>query len=463
MKSREILLITLYPFTIGHIHRAQRLGDSGEVWIATRMASLACASASAAASGRTRISTPSTGRGASGTASSSCREMMTSMPSSARRSSGYRPRRHVAFVSADGAVDDVPSSSASEQQMAVSSTATRQSGASTSSVLNSLPAIPPSQLEEEYLMGSRLEREQWFPVAFASDLGEGTMIPFDLFNVPWVAFRDEKGQAGCVKDECAHRACPISLGKLVEGKVQCPYHGWEYTTGGECVKMPSIKKLLPDVFVDAAPVVERDGLLRVWAGKWSTDMDVQQAALQKLDSKALACPDRFTTMAEVTVELEMEAHEVMERLMDLAGRSTSTEKVDFTRIDAAIANDDVFPKIIAGALRSLRTASPKETSFLPSRVLESRVALEGGGGDWNIHQMHVVLPSRPGKCRVLFRMSTDFVLLPQVARSIGGRVWSALAEMVLHEQLEDVRGNGGAQESSAAETYQKWMREVSTN
>lgn len=306
------------------------------------MASLACASASAAASGRTRISTPSTGRGASGTASSSCREMMTSMPSSARRSSGYRPRRHVAFVSADGAVDDVPSSSASEQQMAVSSTATRQSGASTSSVLNSLPAIPPSQLEEEYLMGSRLEREQWFPVAFASDLGEGTMIPFDLFNVPWVAFRDEKGQAGCVKDECAHRACPISLGKLVEGKVQCPYHGWEYTTGGECVKMPSIKKLLPDVFVDAAPVVERDGLLRVWAGKWSTDMDVQQAALQKLDSKALACPDRFTTMAEVTVELEMEAHEVMERLMDLAGRSTSTEKVDFTRIDAAIANDDVF-------------------------------------------------------------------------------------------------------------------------
>ena len=85
-----------------------------------------------------------------------------------------------------------------------------------------------------------------------------------------------------------------------------------------------------------------------------------------------------------------------------------------------------------------KPAAPRETRFLPSRVLESRVALEGGPGDWNIHQMHAVLPARPGRCRVLFRMSTDFVLLPGVARSVGGRVWSALAEMVLHEQLEEI-------------------------
>jgi hypothetical protein len=113
-------------------------------------------------------------------------------------------------------------------------------------------------------------------------------------------------------------------------------------------------------------------------------------------------------------------------------------------------------------LRSLRAAAPRETRFLPSRVLESRVALEGGPGDWNIHQMHAVLPARPGRCRVLFRMSTDFVLLPGVARSIGGRVWSALAEMVLHEQLEAARAGGG-HAGQAAESYREWMREVSPN
>ena len=373
-----------------------------------------------------------------------------------------RGPHHVAFVSADGGALDEPSStSAGEPSTASSSTAARSSPASAASALASIPAMPPSQLDEKYLMGSRAEREQWFPVAFAADLGEGTMIPFDLFNVPWVAFRDEHGRAGCVKDECAHRACPISLGKLVDGKVQCPYHGWEYTTGGECVKMPSIKKLLPDVFVDAAPVVERDGLIRVWTGKWSADAETQRAAMRKLDERALAAPEGFTTMAEVTVELPMEADEAMERLIAVAGRAEPTEKVPFTRIDTEIS-DDVFPKMIAGALRSLRAAEPRETRFFPTRVLESRVALEGGPGDWNIHQMHAVLPARPGRCRVLFRMSTDFVLLPGVARSIGGRVWSALAEMVLHEQLEAARAGGG-HAGQAAESYREWMREVSPN
>ena len=83
------------------------------------------------------------------------------------------------------------------------------------------------------------------------------MIPFDLFNVPWVLFRTKEGQIGCVKDECAHRACPLSLGVQVEeGHIQCAYHGWEFTTRGECVKMPSCKTVLKGVYVDALKTVE---------------------------------------------------------------------------------------------------------------------------------------------------------------------------------------------------------------
>lgn len=41
----------------------------------------------------------------------------------------------------------------------------------------------------------------------------------------WVLFRDEHGKAACVHDECAHRACPLSLGSVEAGRVQCAYHG----------------------------------------------------------------------------------------------------------------------------------------------------------------------------------------------------------------------------------------------
>ena len=59
---------------------------------------------------------------------------------------------------------------------------------------------------------SASERKNWFPVAFSKNVKFNQMIPFDLFNVPWVLFRTKEGQIGCVKDECAHRACPLSLG-----------------------------------------------------------------------------------------------------------------------------------------------------------------------------------------------------------------------------------------------------------
>lgn len=45
-------------------------------------------------------------------------------------------------------------------------------------------------------------------------LAADKLIPFELLGEPWVLFRDETGAAACVKDECAHRACPLSLGTV---------------------------------------------------------------------------------------------------------------------------------------------------------------------------------------------------------------------------------------------------------
>ena len=79
-------------------------------------------------------------------------------------------------------------------------------------------------------------------------------------------FRDENGKPACVKDECAHRACPLSLGKVVEGKVECAYHGWQFQADGACTKMPSTTHC-PNVAVSALPCVEKDGFVWVWPGE----------------------------------------------------------------------------------------------------------------------------------------------------------------------------------------------------
>ena len=105
----------------------------------------------------------------------------------------------------------------------------------------------------------------WYPVAFSARLVKDTLVPFELLGQAWVLFRDETGSVACVRDECAHRACPLSLGRVIEGRIQCPYHGWEYTGAGECVSMPSTRQC-GGVCVSSLTCQESDGFVFVWPG-----------------------------------------------------------------------------------------------------------------------------------------------------------------------------------------------------
>ena len=112
---------------------------------------------------------------------------------------------------------------------------------------------------------TRLDLPRRFAVSFTSKLGTDTLIPFDLFGQAWVLFRDEAGNPACVLDECAHRACPLSTGTVVDGQIACPYHGWRYNGKGECTKMPSTV-LCRGVAVSALLCAEQDGFVWVWPG-----------------------------------------------------------------------------------------------------------------------------------------------------------------------------------------------------
>ena len=50
----------------------------------------------------------------------------------------------------------------------------------------------------------------WFPAATAKRVRERGMHPFRIAGQSWLLFMSEQGIA-CVRDECMHRACPLSL------------------------------------------------------------------------------------------------------------------------------------------------------------------------------------------------------------------------------------------------------------
>nr|GLL44326.1 chlorophyllide a oxygenase, chloroplastic [Ipomoea trifida] len=273
----------------------------------------------------------------------------------------------------------------------------------------------------------------WYPVAFSSDLKDDTMIPIDCFEEPWVIFRGKDGKPGCVQNTCAHRACPLHLGSVNDGRIQCPYHGWEYTTDGKCEKMPSTRLL--NVKLKALPCFEQEGMIWIWPGD-----DPPEATLP-----SLLPPPGFQIHAEIVMELPVEHGLLLDNLLDLA-------HAPFTHT-STFAKGWSVPSLVKfltpeSGLQGYWDPYPIDMEFRPPCMVLSTIGISKPGKlegqstkqcSTHLHQLHVCLPSSRQKTRLLYRMSLDFApLLKHIP--FMQYLWRHFAEQVLNEDLRLVIG-----------------------
>jgi phenylpropionate dioxygenase-like ring-hydroxylating dioxygenase large terminal subunit len=105
---------------------------------------------------------------------------------------------------------------------------------------------------------------QWWPLALRDELGVRHPLARTLLGVPLVLFRDARGQPAVLLDRCPHRQAPLSAGRLHDGELACPYHGWRFDGSGRCTRVPGIEcDLGTKPSVHALATCEAHGL--VWA------------------------------------------------------------------------------------------------------------------------------------------------------------------------------------------------------
>lgn len=85
----------------------------------------------------------------------------------------------------------------------------------------------------------RILASDWHPLAKVEDFSAGSIASARLLGEDLVLWRDAHGTYHAWKDLCIHRGARLSLGKVKEGCLQCPYHGWTYDETGTCVKIPA--------------------------------------------------------------------------------------------------------------------------------------------------------------------------------------------------------------------------------
>ena len=84
-----------------------------------------------------------------------------------------------------------------------------------------------------------LLRRYWQPAALVEELdGERPLKAIRLLGENLVLFRDDAGRYGLVGRSCSHRGVDLKFGRLEDGGLRCPLHGWLYDVDGRCLEQP---------------------------------------------------------------------------------------------------------------------------------------------------------------------------------------------------------------------------------
>jgi vanillate O-demethylase monooxygenase subunit len=107
----------------------------------------------------------------------------------------------------------------------------------------------------------------WYVAAFSHEVRSGTPFTRTLLGRPVVMYRDAEQRAIALDDRCPHRFAPLSQGRIVDGVLECPYHGLRFGANGQCVHNPHGDGRVPaGAKVRTYPTLERYGAIWFWPG-----------------------------------------------------------------------------------------------------------------------------------------------------------------------------------------------------
>ena len=287
-------------------------------------------------------------------------------------------------------------------------------------------------------------RNFWYPVHFWSKLTKGDASPdFPLFGEEWTLVRTDAAGVAAARASIAFPGCDEMAAIADDG-------GWVCRS----VADPAVH----------LPIGVKDGLVMVWPGSCKPDARLPGT---------FKPPEGYTTHAELIIEdVPVEHGLLMENLLDLA-HAPFTHTGTFAK-GWGVPN---FVEFVTARLRKpgdgwhdmangLNLAAlggqsgswnpyPIDMKFVVPCMVDSHIGMSqagaaGGGAQFeegvqcaecenHLHQLHVCVPSTPGRTRLLYRMSLDFAGWAKWVPGIE-LVWTEMANQVLGEDLRLVTG-----------------------
>jgi vanillate O-demethylase monooxygenase subunit len=263
----------------------------------------------------------------------------------------------------------------------------------------------------------------WYAVAAADDVGTALQA-LRVAGRPVVLGRTQSGALLALEDRCAHRAYPLSAGRVVGEVLECGLCGFGYDVTGACVRVPTQPNVPSGAAVRAFEVRERDGLVWVWVG------EPGRASLQRLpelpwlaDPQWATCAGALEVAAGFLLLLESFADVTQVSVVapDIAPvvLSATPPDLDVVVTETTVTLSREFPPAPLPAWQARLLGRPadeavphtQQGSFLsPAAWVDHWDVTLPDGAAARMRFTQLVTPVDASRTRLLWRVSRDFAL-----------------------------------------------------
>ncbi|MBV9204265.1 MAG: aromatic ring-hydroxylating dioxygenase subunit alpha [Actinobacteria bacterium] len=166
---------------------------------------------------------------------------------------------------------------------------------------------------EEFTNAHPALAQFWHPVALSAEVG-GDPVAVRVGGRAWALARFSDGIAAFA-DACPHRRARLSAGQIIDGTLQCTYHGWRFTSDGRCVDIPALENTaaIPEraTLRRPAEVADQDGM--VWLAP-----EPPRAPIPELHPGVPLGGDGIATVFLPVIQVEANAALLIDNFLDEA-------------------------------------------------------------------------------------------------------------------------------------------------
>jgi len=117
------------------------------------------------------------------------------------------------------------------------------------------------------MSATKFPTQAWYSAGWSHEFSRDTPLKRKIVGTDIVFFRNLEGKIVALDAMCPHRGADLSIGRVVDGDIQCPFHGWQFNDRGKCTVVPSqcpSKKIPLKAEVKSYHVVESQGIIWIW-------------------------------------------------------------------------------------------------------------------------------------------------------------------------------------------------------